>query len=107
MQGLPLSASRPSALTEPCPASDAEPPLQCPVLLPILRRTPDEQRANENERYEQHEEHDHNEDDIHTVVLPEAPRFYVGVECPATDPQAPNVNRRYRSAPNLQPACPA
>jgi hypothetical protein len=30
------------------------------------------------------------------------PRFYVGVEGPATDPQAPNVNRRYRSAPNLQ-----
>src|SRR5438034_889400 len=42
----PLVAAliRPSA-TEPCPASDAEPPLHCPVLLSILRRTPDKQHA--------------------------------------------------------------
>ncbi len=70
---------------EPCPASDAEPPLHCPVLLPILRRTPDKQHTNENERYEQHQEHDHNEGDIHTVVLPEAPRFYSGGELQALE----------------------
>jgi hypothetical protein len=55
---------------EPCPASDAEPPLHCHVLLSILRRTPDKQHANDNERYEQHQEDDDNEGDIHTVVLP-------------------------------------
>jgi hypothetical protein len=75
-----LRIARTSA-TEPCPASDAEPPLHCPVLLPILRRTPNEQHANENERYEQHQEHDHHEGDIHTVVLPEAPASTLAVSC--------------------------
>jgi hypothetical protein len=65
---------------EPCPTSDAEPPLHRHVFLSILRRTPDKQHANDNERYEQHQEDDHNEGDIHTVVLPEASRFYAGGE---------------------------
>jgi hypothetical protein len=47
----------------------------------FLRRTPDKQRANENERYEQHQEHDHNEDDIHTVVLAEARASSLAVSC--------------------------
>jgi hypothetical protein len=68
-----VAALIPPSATEPCPASDAEPPLNCPVLLPILRRTPDKQHANENERYEQHQEHDHNEGDIHTLVLSRSP----------------------------------
>jgi hypothetical protein len=62
--------------TEPCPASDAEPPLHCPVLLPILRRTPDKQHTNENERYERHQEDDHNEGDIHTGRSSRSPRLY-------------------------------
>src|SRR6266511_1790768 len=73
--------SFPPSVTEPCPASDAEPPLNCPVLLPILRRTPDKQHANENERYEQDQEHDHNEGDVHTAVFPEAPACTHAVSC--------------------------
>ena len=81
-----VAALIPHSATEPCPASDAEPPLHCLVLLPILRRTPDKQHANENERCEQHQEHDHNEGDIHTVVLPEAPASTLAVSCKPRPP---------------------
>jgi hypothetical protein len=76
--------------------------LHCPILLPILRRTPDKQHAKENERYEQHQDHDHNEGDIHTVVLPEAPRFYAGGELQALFWSARSV----RKAPFSSSSCP-
>ena len=68
----------PPSAAEPRPASDAEPPLHCLVLLPILHRTPDKERADENEWNEQQHEHDHYDGGVHTVILPSAGAFTLG-----------------------------
>jgi hypothetical protein len=67
-----------SSTTQPRPASDAEPPLHLLVLLPILHRTPDKQRAGENEWHEQEHEHDNYECGVDYAILPSAGAFTLG-----------------------------
>ncbi len=59
-----------SSTTEPRPASDAEPPLHLLVLLPVLHRTPDKQRADKNEWHEQQHEHDNYEGGVDNAIFP-------------------------------------
>jgi hypothetical protein len=65
-----VQAGHPPSAAEPRPASDAEPPLHCLVLLPILHRSPDKERADENDWNEQQHEHDHYDGGVHTSFCP-------------------------------------